>query len=187
MSPRNIAFVATLASGILLDQLTKAWARAAPTLQVGDGWAVHDMLLHLVHRENPGAAFSLFAGLPENLRIPLFLALNVVAVVVGIIVLRGATHDRWSRGLWVGCFLSGALGNAVDRVTQGTVTDFVRFHIDYEPVYGWLVHLFGRADWPVFNIADALLLIGVAALAIGDRRDNARDTPTSETSDAATA
>lgn len=169
MQPKHLAFAAALSLGILVDQATKAWARATDVFQVGDGHAVHPMLLHLVHRENPGAAFSLLAGLPENLRVPLFLAFNAIAAVIAVrILLRLPAHKAWT-ALWTGTFLAGALGNAIDRVMKATVTDFIRFHVDYEPVYSWLMHLFGRADWPVFNVADGLLFIGVIGVVLTDR------------------
>lgn len=170
MTPRSLAFVLAFLGGVLFDQGTKAWARATDAMQGHEGWAIQDKLLHFVHRENPGAAFSLLAGLPDPWRTLTFLAFNVVACVIGFQVLRAATPDERWKGAFVGTFLAGAIGNAIDRVAKGTVTDFIRVHVDYEPVYSTLVSWFGRADWPVFNIADALLFIGVGGLVILDRK-----------------
>ena len=55
----------------------------------------------------------------------------------------------------------GALGNIVDRVRSGAVTDFIDVHI-------------GKAHWPTFNLADAAIVLGVAALIFVSAR-NARD------------
>jgi signal peptidase II len=92
----------------------------------------------LKHVENSGAAFGLFPGLGW------FYPLVAVAVAVFII---GYGH-RFAPALWqqavLGVILGGAVSNAIDRVAQGHVTDFL---------YIWF--------WPVFNVADCAIVVGI--------------------------
>ncbi len=170
MNTKNIGFSVTVAVGLVLDQLTKAWARGEPLLQTRDGWAVSEHFLHLVRRENSGAAFSLLSGLPAEWRVLAFAMFNVVAAVIGLWLLSRTTKTRWPRAIGIGLFVAGAVGNGIDRLIFGSVTDFIRVHADVEPLYSFILSTFGRADGPVFNIADVWLLIGVLCILIADWR-----------------
>ena len=104
-------------------------------------------LFYLTYTANPGVSFGIFnngAGLGRWL-----LTLFSVAVAVGLAV--------WARraarplvALAVGLIMGGALGNALDRVRLGVVTDFLDFHGLHFP-------------W-IFNLADSAISVGVAAL-----------------------
>jgi signal peptidase II len=60
----------------------------------------------------------------------------------------------------VGAVIGGALGNVVDRLRLGAVADFLYFHIgDKDPVTGMY-----RYDWPAFNVADSLIVVGIGIL-----------------------
>ena len=97
----------------------------------------------LKHVENPGAAFGLFPSLGW------FYPLVAVAVAVFIL---GYGH-KLAPALWqqatLGVILGGAVSNAIDRVLQGHVTDFF---------YIWF--------WPVFNVADSAIVVGIVIAAI---------------------
>jgi signal peptidase II len=141
-------FLAVLFFSLGLDQGSKAWARGNLPLDraqpVVDGWWDWELV------ENPGAAFSSFQAGDARL---LLEGLAVVAVA-GIVAMAARTR-RDQAVLRVGYALTagGALGNLVDRFRDGAVTDFVR----------WRAH---AHMWPVFNVADALLVIGVALIMV---------------------
>lgn len=125
---------------LLADQLTKIWIRE--TLSFGDSIPIIKNAFHLTYVKNPGAAFGLF---PD--RQPLFLIATVVTVVFIIFYYRRVQTDQYLIKIALGLELGGALGNLIDRVTYGRVTDFLDFRI-----------------WPVFNLADSAIVIGLGLL-----------------------
>jgi len=131
---------------ILLDQLTKEWVRQ--NLQIGeiyrpDLWISN--YARIVHWKNTGAAFGMF----QNMN-PVFMALSII--VCGVILYyfpQIPSHD-WLVRLSMGVLLGGAIGNLIDRFREGHVTDFISV-----------------GKFPVLNIADASISVGVAILFIG--------------------
>lgn len=101
---------------------------------------------------NTGAAFS-FLGTAGGWQRALFVAVGVVASVVIVIWLRRLPGDeRWS--CWaLSLILGGALGNLIDRLVHGHVIDFIHLHYD-------------RWHYPVFNIADSAITVGVVMVLI---------------------
>ena len=96
---------------------------------------------------NSGALF----GIGQRMN-PLFVALSAVAIfIVPLLHLRLARSNGLLHAFGLGAIEAGALGNLYDRLHYGRVRDFLDFH--------W-----GRHYWPTFNIADALLCAGLAAL-----------------------
>lgn len=135
---------------VLADQLTKLWARHS--LPVGaDGRGIRvpviDNYFDLVLAHNTGAAFSLLAGTGGG-RI-LLTALGLAAI--GAISWMAARAREEQRVMIAALALmaGGAVGNLIDRVRLGTVTDFV--------LWRWHEH-----TWPVFNVADACLSVAIA-------------------------
>lgn len=129
------------------DQLTKAWA--VDTLSYRTIDVVWTLRLQLVH--NSGAAFSLLSGKGAG---P---AIALLALVVVLVLARSSRMftGRGSR-VAVGLVVGGALGNLCDRAfrshdgfMQGEVVDFINLQ--------W---------WPVFNVADACIVVGAIALAV---------------------
>lgn len=162
---RNKAFVLVAVVSLLLDQLTKAWVVANITENV-DEISVIPGLFSLVHRQNPGAAFGLFRDFAY--RHYAFLGFTVIAAVfIGDMVRKAREDDAITGGL-LGLILSGAFGNAIDRMVKPdhTVTDFLKVYLDADPFRGWLVSAFGTAEWPSFNVADSALVVGVIAYVI---------------------
>lgn len=141
-----------LVAGIVigLDQWTKAWVRATipkftyivPIPSLGDYFVFE-------HVDNYGAAFGILQG-QGNVFV-------VIAAIVAVAILWYAStlspHQRLLRVL-LGLQLGGALGNVIDRLHQGFVTDFVRMGIP------------GVYYWPNYNIADSAIVIGVIGLGI---------------------
>ena len=137
----GLALVVTLA-----DQASKrwitAWMGADPIRRVND-------YFDLVLAHNQGAAFSLLADASGWQRY-FFSGIAVVALLfIGILIVRHANNRRFCLGLSL--IMGGALGNLVDRVLLGTVTDFVQWHV-------------GQHYWPAFNLADSAITLGVAVL-----------------------
>ncbi len=100
---------------------------------------------------NSGAAFSLFAGQGGWQRV----FFGVVATVVAVAIVFFILNKKYSitTGMSVSFILGGAVGNLVDRVIFGHVTDFIDWH-------------YGVHHWPAFNIADSFITIGVTVLII---------------------
>lgn len=134
--------LATGAVVFLLDMIAKKVVRTLMT--PNQSIPVIPGVFHLTYVLNPGAAFGLFAQ-----RTNYFIAVSVV--VIALILLFGNRLARGNRVLQAGfgLMLGGAVGNLVDRVVAGKVTDFMDFRI-----------------WPVFNVADASIVIGVGLFAL---------------------
>lgn len=124
--------------------------RATAPVEVVPGY------FELQYRENPGAAFSMLAGVPASSRIPFFVLVGLLAI--GAFAYRAAIVESTTHAIGAGLIMGGALGNLIDRVRFGYVVDFVHWHL-------------GTAfDYPTFNIADAFILVGLGALVVGAHR-----------------
>jgi len=139
-----------VAAVLIVDQLTKQLVRGSIAL----GESRHLLPgLTLVRAQNSGIAFSLFTGSEAGV--------IVVAVLVLAAVLTYFARHREQRWMWLACGLivGGALGNLIDRLRLGMVTDFIKL-----------------PDWPAFNVADASITIGVLTLLwlVGRRGSAAR-------------
>jgi signal peptidase II len=140
--------VLVLVSGfvIVLDQLTKELVRQ--NLAMSDMWSPWPWLTpyaRIVHWYNTGVVFGLFQGKGDFFTI---LAI-VVAIAIFYYYPRVPASD-WTLRLAMGLQLGGALGNMIDRIWHGQVTDFISV-----------------GTFPVFNIADSSITIGVIVLLIG--------------------
>jgi signal peptidase II len=140
---RYALFVIALVD-VAIDQYTKAWVRN--NLVLHESWDPIPWLSRIVtftYARNTGAAFGLF---PSMSIIFVFAALIVVLAI--IIYYRRLAETSWFLQVTFGLQMGGAIGNLIDRLTRGYVTDFINFRI-----------------WPVFNVADASIVVGTALLA----------------------
>lgn len=134
----------TVALVLIGDQVSKYII--ANSLQLYQEWvpipALH-WLLAITYITNTGAAFGLF---PQG---SAFFVVVAVVVAVAILVYHRqvTTHQRLLR-FSLGLQLGGALGNLLDRLIRGYVVDFIYFKF-----------------WPVFNVADSCIFVGVALMA----------------------
>lgn len=138
-----MAFWTAFISVFICDYLSKVWVRS--NMALGESRQLIGDLLQITHWQNTGAAFGLFQGAT------VYLAL-VSAGCVALSVFAYPRLQSYGKLFLValGLLSGGALGNLVDRVHFGGVTDFVSFR--YFP--------------PVFNIADSAIVIGSLGLAI---------------------
>ena len=125
---------------VILDQFSKYIV--VENMALGESIPIIEEVFHLTYILNPGAGFGMFA---DNRLF--FIAIAVI--VIGIII--WARREILASPLEVkagcGLFLGGAIGNLIDRARQGLVIDFFDFRI-----------------WPVFNIADIAICIGVGLI-----------------------
>jgi signal peptidase II len=131
-----------------LDQITKALV--ARQLEFGETLVFAEASLgrvfRLHHARNTGLAFGMFQGNND-----LFLILSIAIVLILLaFAMRLPVGDRLSRAA-IGMQVGGALGNAVDRMRLGYVTDFLDFFV-------------GTWHWPTFNVADSAIVVGVGLL-----------------------
>lgn len=139
-------WIACLPVLVWLDQWSKWWL--LHNIPWGESHAVTSWL-SITHVHNYGVAFSLFNDPRAQVWIFLCLACAVV-VALGVWLKRLPAKPK-GLPLSIVCLMSGALGNILDRLQHGFVVDFIDVH--------W------RAwHWPAFNIADALVCMGVVGV-----------------------
>jgi signal peptidase II len=141
------AVVLLTALGILVaDQVSKGLVVA--NVALGERVNVIGDLVQVWHAQNRGASFSLLQGASI-----LFLVVSVVSVAMVAYFHRSLRQRGWWVHLVLGVILGGTLGNFVDRLRQGYVTD-------------WLSVGVGDLRWPTFNIADSSLVVGIGVLVL---------------------
>jgi len=135
------------ALGILVvDQVTKALVVA--NVAVGERIRVIGDVVQIWHAQNRGAAFSLFQGGSI-----VFVAVSILSLGMVAYFHRSLRARAWWVHLVLGVVLGGTLGNFIDRLRQGYVTD-------------WASVGFGDLRWPTFNVADSSIVIGIGVLVL---------------------
>jgi len=114
-----------------------------------------DRFVQITYTTNTGAAFGLF---PDQGVLFVIIALVVIAAI--IVYYRQLPDGYRLARLALGLQLGGALGNLIDRLRQGYVVDFV--DLNFWPL----------RDWPVFNLADSAIVVGVVLLAFSMLRED---------------
>lgn len=125
---------------VILDQFSKYIV--VENMVLGESIPIIEEVFHLTYILNPGAAFGMFA----HNRL-FFIAIAVIVIGIIIWARREILASPWEVKAGCGLFLGGAIGNLIDRTRQGLVIDFFDFRI-----------------WPVFNIADIAICIGVGLI-----------------------
>lgn len=137
---------------LAIDQASKH--TIGSSIQPGQSKTLIPGVLHLVYVRNHGVAFGFLGGGGA-----LVFVLEGVALLALVAYLAARPDQRW---LWLptGMLLGGAIGNLIDRVTMGSVIDFIKL-----------------PDWPAFNLADASITFGVIilVLAVEAGRSSDRD------------
>ena len=145
MMRSRILFALCAALVVVLDQLTKA--AASSRLFMSEPVPVLGEFVRLTLVHNTGAAFGLFPGS----RLP-FIIVSLLAIGVVLYLFTREAYRGLPQRILLGCILGGAIGNLVDRVRLGWVVDFIDVGL-------------GSARWPVFNVADSAVTVGVILLA----------------------
>ncbi len=136
---------------LVLDQLLKLWVLEHLEYYVTvDVIPALSSLFSFTLLTNTGVAFGLFPQLGD-----LFALLAAGVVIVILLFYRSLGQANWMLHLGLGLQIGGALGNLADRLFRGSVVDFIDVNF-------WPLH-----NWPVFNIADAAIVVGVGLLLVG--------------------
>lgn len=158
MNRKTVIFVLVVVLGVILDQVTKIWVVNNIEYGVGEIVIIPEFF-SLVHAQNPGAAGGFLADMPYARY--LFLGFTVIAVGIILDLWRRLPPSDWFMSTTMGLILSGAIGNAIDRVDKGTVTDFLLVYTESPGLKRWLIDTVGTNQWPSFNVADSALVVGV--------------------------
>lgn len=148
--PNALSWLWLSALAIFIDQLSKHWI-LTHTLP-GQRVPVIDGFLYRTLVFNRGAAFSFLAGGDGWQRWFFVLLAVVICVALGVWLWRTRRRD-WRTALPLALIIGGALGNLIDRIHVGQVTDFV------------LVY-FGQWAYPAFNFADSCICVGAVLLIV---------------------
>jgi signal peptidase II len=142
---RKRSFLLVAILGIIFDQLTK-YIVVQNFADVGTTWPVWQNVFHFTYVINTGAAFSFFPGQVDILR-----WISLVVSFILVVFVWYSPKMTLLEQLGYGFILSGAVGNGIDRFLFGYVVDFFDFRL---------------INFPVFNVADVAINIGVLILLI---------------------
>ncbi len=101
---------------------------------------------------NTGAAFGIMARLPDSARMPFLIGVSLIAMALIFYLFVKAEKERPFYLLSLSLVFAGAVGNLIDRIMFGEVRDFLHLHLY-------------NLSWPIFNIADSAITVGIALLA----------------------
>lgn len=135
--------LATAAIVIALDALSKQQVMARMAL--GETFPVIEGLLYFTYVQNPGAAYGLFAG-------GRWLLVAIAAIVVLATLFYARRVERLAERILLGAFIGGAMGNLIDRLRWGMVTDFIE--LAPLPIFN------------VFNLADVAVVISSVIMVV---------------------
>jgi signal peptidase II len=142
---------------LVIDQLSKLYI--ASHLALHQDIVLIPNWLDITYTLNPGAAFSLFAAMPAWFRSVFLLGLAAGAIVVLLVLLIRDPRASLTSGA-LALILAGAIGNLIDRVWRGPVVDFI------------LMHYYAH-DYPVFNVADSAISVGVVLIIVASFKSSA--------------
>ena len=143
MRKKNILIFSTALIIVILDQLTKFLIRK--NFQLNESLPIIKNIFHFTYVTNTGSAFGLF----KNLNL-FFVFFSILVIIMIFYYLREKIPEKEKfLQLAIGLLLGGTIGNLIDRIKIGAVTDFLDFRI-----------------WPVFNIADSAVTVSVILLII---------------------
>src|SRR4051794_24770476 len=136
---------------IALDQITKMLI--VSKMQFGESITIIENFLYITSHRNRGAAWGILQG-----QMWLFYVITLIVIFALIYYLQKAAKGKRLLGVSLSFMLGGAIGNFLDRLIRKEVVDFIHTYI-----FGY--------NFPVFNIADSALVIGVILLMIQMLRD----------------
>jgi len=148
-SKGKLKYLIVTALVLAIDQLTKYWA--AISLRNADDIEIIPGFLRLSYTENPGIAFGMFSD--ANVRW-ILVGVSCAAIIVVMYYLVRTPSSNRLLAFALALLAAGISGNLIDRIRMGRVIDFI------------LAHYQQRYEWPVFNVADTVITIGAALMAI---------------------
>jgi signal peptidase II len=131
---------------IAIDQISK-WLIVAK-MEIGESFSIIENVLYITSHRNRGAAWGILEG-----QMWFFYIVTIIVTVVLIYFLQTWAKGKLMLSLGISFMLAGAIGNFIDRLFRGEVVDFID------------VYIF-TYNYPIFNIADSSLVIGVIIMAI---------------------
>ncbi len=145
-----------------LDQASK--------IMVSENMFLHESIqicgnvFRITHARNPGIAFGFSSGLLSGWPLTM-----ITVVGAGLICTFLLTQKELAKGrsVMVGLVLGGAIGNLIDRMARGEVVDFLDVG-------------FGSTRWPVFNVADSAVVVGVLLYMLTNKEDDPKEQPDHE-------
>jgi len=140
-----VLFLTTALPLVAADQLSKFWIRS----NLAKGESLFEVgFFRLTHVHNTGAAFGLFQG--QSFPLTIIASVGVAALLLYALFFHHMFPflDNRLGNLALGLVLGGTVGNLIDRIRFGYVTDFIDVGI-----------------WPTFNIADSAIVVGIIILA----------------------
>jgi len=143
-------FTIFMVISLVLDQWTKGLARTHLRPRINPK-VIIDGYFDLRYAENPGVAFSMLQNISGG-RLWLTL-LAIGAFILVLYYLRKTPVENTRLHVALGLVGGGAIGNLIDRVAYGKVTDFIVWKV-------------GVHEWPAFNVADAALCVGVGLMVL---------------------
>ncbi|MEW6555905.1 MAG: signal peptidase II [Elusimicrobiota bacterium] len=127
---------------LLIDQFTKFYI--AKNFLLGESVSVIRNIFHITYITNTGTAFGMFQDYGR-----FFLIFSIIAIILLSIFIYKKKDSRNTTLTAFSLILGGAWGNLIDRIIRGSIVDFLDFRI-----------------WPIFNIADSAITIGIGVLVI---------------------
>ena len=144
---RDVVFGSIGLLVVIADQLSKAWIR----VNLARGQSLFDIgFFQIVNVHNTGAAFGILKDHTLALTIVAFVGIIVILLLLFVLQSRWSFLDSLLVRSAIGLIIGGTIGNLIDRLHLGYVTDFIDFKV-----------------WPAFNIADSAVTVGVIIIAYG--------------------
>ena len=137
---------------IVLDQASKKWIESH--LEAFEKMEIIPGFLNLIHVRNSGVAFGLFPSNGDAAGTLVLIGLGLLALcAVAYYFWWSPANDRFLLAA-LGLVMGGAVGNLIDRISKGAVTDFIDCYV-------------GSYHWHTFNVADSAITVGIALMLIG--------------------
>ena len=147
--------LATIVALFTADRVTKLWIEGHLTLY--DSYPAIPGIFNIVHTQNPGAAFGLFATATPTVRFLVLIAASfAMMAIIGQMLWQATARANAASPVFrtaLALVLGGAIGNLYDRLLYERVTDFLQVFL-------------GTYEWPSFNVADSAICVGATLLAI---------------------
>jgi len=131
---------------VIADQLTK-WA-VIKLITLYDVIVLIPGFFNLVHVQNTGGAFGVFAGQQNTLQSMMFVLVTIIAMCLIVYLYKNTPVEFPILSFGFSLIFGGAMGNMIDRIRFGRVTDFIDLYV-------------GNLHWPAFNIADSAITVGM--------------------------